>query len=136
MSALCPVCSTGDESIEFPTVRALFEHEQSGHVSRPEKKLPLPRKPVTPSATEKNVSSLPDTQVKSKEGNVNEVSIVKPLELHYRWVGVHAACNSEPKTIEVIIDEEHVAAVAFCVSCNLQLQQKIVVKIPEDNKKK
>lgn len=131
MSALCPSCSTGDESVEFDTVAELVKHAKEGHRSRPPRKL-APPKPVTPSATEQVASRASHDVDKTVHAAVAEAKPVKPrpLVLRYQWTGQCPDCGSEPRTIEVDIDKETVTAVAFCFGCNKQLSDKRVAKIP------
>lgn len=133
MSALCPNCSTGDESVEFESVRDLVAHMKSGHMTRPEKKLRPNPKPVTLSTTElraleETKQNTPQVTTTSVASPASAALVVKPLELQYRWIGVHAACNSEPKTIEVDLADTTIV-VAFCMNCNEKLMQREVPKL-------
>ena len=136
--ALCLACSNNDQSIEFDTVAELVSHTKGGHKSRPAAKLPAPRKPVTPSATE----IAGTTKVKQDPQNMPEVSEAppspppppKPLSLHYKWLGVHAACGSEPRTILVPTEANSFVCVAFCVNCDKQLEDRLVPAIPNPKK--
>ena len=135
MSALCPVCSTSDDSVEFPTVRQLVEHQQGGHRSRPAKVL-KPSRPVRPSLTELAQAKGEDAVrvIKSEHGEVIEkpkganIVIIKPLELQYKWVGMHKTCNMEVKTITVDLGEKAMI-IAYCVNCDEKLEQREVVPI-------
>lgn len=121
-------CSNSEDSVEFDTIAELVQHEKGGHQSRPKKELPL-SKPVEPSATE-----LKAMEEAKKLGEIIEYDkesppiIIKPLELQYKWTGIHAPCNTEPRTIEVGIGDFMVAVVAFCFNCNEKLGQ---LEVPE-----
>ena len=128
MSAICPNCSTSDDPVEFPTVRELVEHTQGGHLTRPEKKVSLPKKPLRPSATE--LQERQKTVQSSVTGDAmasgsTPAPVNKPLRLEYRWTGVHMVCNTEPKTIEIRINKvsKNVVVVAYCIPCNMELDQ-------------
>lgn len=142
-SMLCIQCTSGDNVVEFPSVADFVAHTQGGHVSRPKKVAPPPAKPVEPSATElkaqqealEKASNAPTTQ----QGLPSSTPValpVKPLVLEYKWVGVHAICNSEVRTIGVEVNDKDMAVVAFCFNCNEQLAQQTVVKIPQLEEKK
>ena len=54
----------------------------------------------------------------------------KPIELHYKYFGECPTCFTEVKTLEIEVAEEGMfSEVAFCLSCNKQLQDKKVSKI-------
>lgn len=138
--ALCLICTTSEDEVDFPTVRELVEHQKGGHKTRPKKELPPPVKPVTPSATELKAMQEKGEQDLLKAGLIKpdkqtQPIIQKPLELQYKWSGVHAGCNTEVKTIEVIVGEALVV-VAFCSACNVQLNQQTVIPIEKQLKGK
>lgn len=132
---VCIGCSTPDESVEFDTIPQLLEHTRGGHVSRAKKELPPPRKPVKPSATE--LAAAKETKVTTAlSGQLTEhskdttVVTVKPLELHYRWIGTHSSCGTEPKTIEAKVGTD-VIVVAYCIGCDMQLKEMKIPAIPK-----
>lgn len=134
---LCVACSTSDTSVEFDSVADLMAHSKGGHMSRPAKPLPPPRKPVKPSATELKETEEKGTKVISTtHGEVIEhpkdttVVIVKPLELRYKWTGTHPQCDSTPRTIEAQV-EDGVIVIAYCMNCDKQLSQMKVPAIPK-----
>lgn len=140
MSALCLRCSGREESVEFATIRELVEHERGGHRTRPPKKELPPAKPVTPSATElaamkEKLEQQPKLEVPIgiQAQTVVNSSAIKPLELQYKWVGIHKDCNMEVKTIEVDL-EDKVAIIAYCVNCDQKLQQEKVIPISQQIK--
>lgn len=127
---ICITCSTSEDSVEFPSVADYVAHTRTGHRSRPEKILP-PSKPVTPSATElkdmENVTKAPVSPVTEQKGT-ETLLVVKPLQLQYKWTGVHKTCNSEIKTIEIPLGSK-VVVVAYCLHCDLHVEQREVPKI-------
>lgn len=129
MSVICIKCSAGQDTVEFDSVKELVAHEKAGHVSRPKRGLP-PSPPTTPSATElKALGKVPKgvtAQVLERE----EKPVQKPLELQYRWLGIHSVCNTEVKTIAVDIGEKQ-TVIAYCVPCDLKLGQQTVLPIPK-----
>mgnify|MGYP001585447747 CR=1 FL=1 len=137
MSAICPNCSTSDDPVEFPTVRELVEHTQGGHLTRPEKKVSLPKKPLRPSATE--LQERQKTVQSSVTGDAmasgsTPAPVNKPLRLEYKWTGVHAVCNTEPKTIEIRMSKS-VIVVAYCIGCDRELDQMDVPPLLQHKKK-
>lgn len=133
-SAICMQCSQGGDTVEFPSMREMLAHQAGGHVTRPIKVLP-PSPIKGPSATElKEVAEKVKTEPVKKE----KPAIVKPLELQYKWVGLHSSCNTEPKTVTIDLGEKWMI-VAFCLSCDMQVQQLEVFplgKITEEKKSK
>lgn len=133
MSVVCIQCTTSEDEVAFNTLAELVAHEKGGHQNRPKKELP-PSPPVTPSATElkeMKAKGVPATteNIKAIVEN-NPIPPFKPLELQYRWTGVHFVCGTEPRTIEVNLGDNKIAVVAFCFNCNQKLGQLEVPEIP------
>ena len=136
MAVLCMACSTGDDTVEFASVTELVAHEKGGHANLPKKELP-PSPPVTPSATEIKAMEGKGQTVVPATGQTQLIPEnpppIKPLELEYRWTGQCKACNSEPRTILITLEDKQVC-VAFCVNCNKELSQQPVVPIAKQIK--
>lgn len=136
-SMICISCSTSDDSVEFPTIADLVAHTKGGHVSRPEKVLP-PSRPVTPSATElkdmKEATKSPISPVKDEKG-MDVLPVIKPLELQYKWTGIHAPCNSEPKTLEISMGDHTFMMVAYCIPCDVKITEMRVAGLNSQEKR-
>lgn len=133
MSVVCIQCTTSEDEVAFNTLAELVAHEKGGHQNRPKKELP-PSPPVTPSATELKEMKAKGETIVPQAGQTQlipeKAEPIKPLELQYRWSGVHAQCNTEPRTIEVNLGDNKIAVVAFCFNCNQKLGQLEVPEIP------
>ena len=118
-------------NVEFDSVQEYVSHERGGHKSRPQKELP-PSPPLTPSATE--LKALEEKLADPKNVPIEYESIKitppkqEPLELKYVWTGVHAVCNSSPKTIMLHVGESEFA-VAFCINCDKELEKREVIPL-------
>ena len=131
MAVVCIQCTTSEESVEFDSLADLVHHQRGGHISRPPKPTPPPVEPVKPSATElKAMRDKGDVTPPAGLTLPTQPVVVKPLELKYKWEGVHPACNTEVRTIEVNLGAEYIAVVAFCFNCNEKLGQLEVPEIP------
>ena len=120
-------------NVEFDSVQEYVSHERGGHKSRPQKELP-PSPPVTPSATELKALEEKGKKLANSQGQLIEENKVitppkqEPLELKYVWTGVHAVCNSSPKTIMLHVGESEFA-VAFCINCDKELEKREVIPL-------
>lgn len=130
-TAICMECSVGDNIVEFPTMRELVAHKNSGHrIPPPVKELP-PSQPKGPSATEKTV--VPEIKKSDVASEVVHSSEKVPLELVYKWQGRHNVCNSEVKTITVDLGKTH-AIIAYCLNCDRNIMQRMVIPIAKQPK--
>ena len=108
MTSICSVCSTGENLVEFNTVKELSDHIKGGHKSG--------KKPAV-------------------EPVVIKQEPAKPIELRYKFEGQCPKCNKEIDTITVDLGESE-QQIAYCTNCRLQHKQIRVIPISKQFKTK
>ena len=111
---LCPLCSVGDQIVEFKTEEEMAEHVRVVHRSGDKPK----EKPVLPPIDERGPKK-------------EKPKVVKRPVLVYRWTGQCPECGGEVDTIPLDLDKRtnKIAAVCWCQSCRKKIDQREVDKL-------
>lgn len=141
---LCTVCSTEENVVEFPHIKAFIDHERSGHKTRPPKKKQQPPKNY-PSATEmkaiKEKGQIPGrfSVALEKSAPAPPPPPIKIIKLKYAFEGECPDCRTPIKTLKVSFESKD-AIIGFCINCNKELLKQFVIPInkqfPAKEKKK